>query len=121
MTTASRSHLALLVALLVAAVPAWAGNLNFLKDAPIGRFNEQDLIIFKQTLIDVLDNGADGEARRWSNPQTQSGGEIKPIKKFKRGVTPCRRVAISNSAKGVSASGEYNFCKQPTGQWAQAT
>ena len=120
MTAAGRIRVAFLVAALGSATAASAANLGFLKDAPIARFTEQDLTLFKQTLDEVLDKGADGEARRWSNPETKAGGEIKAIKSFERGATPCRRVAISNAAKGLSASGQYNFCKQPTGQWAQA-
>jgi len=113
-------RLAFLFAALVATTPASATDLGYLKNAPIGRFTDQDMQLFKQTLNGALDDGADGEARSWSNPDTKAGGEIKAIKSFKRGEVPCRRVAIKNKAKGVSASGQYNFCKQAAGQWAPA-
>jgi surface antigen len=114
-------RLAFLVAALVATTSASAANLGYLNDSPIARFTDQDMQLFKLTVNAALDDGADGEVRSWSNPDTKAGGEIKAIKSFKRGEVPCRRVEIKNVAKGRSASGQYNFCKQATGKWAPAT
>jgi surface antigen len=118
---AIRVHLASWVVALLAMTSAQAANLAFMKDAPIARFTDQDMQLFTQTLNGVLDSGADGEARKWSNPDTKAGGEVKAIKSFARDAMPCRRVAIKNKAKGRSNSGQYNFCKKPTGEWAPAT
>ncbi|MCX7272057.1 MAG: RT0821/Lpp0805 family surface protein, partial [Burkholderiales bacterium] len=110
----------LALTLFVAMTPASAQNLGFMKDAPIARFTDQDMQLFKQTLNDVLDDSKLGEARSWSNPDTKARGEVTAIKSFERDAVPCRRVAIKNWAKGRSASGQYNFCKQASGQWAPA-
>jgi surface antigen len=118
--TAFNRCCALLLVLSSASLPAAATNLAFLKDAPISRFTKQDMKLFEQTLNDALEKSADGDVKTWSNPDTQAGGEIKTLKSFKRGALPCRRLAIRNSAKGLTASGEYSLCKQPKGEWKQA-
>lgn len=110
----------LLFSVLVLAGPALAGNLGFMKDAPYGQFTEQDLVIFNETLNDVLSNGAEGEPRAWSNPKTQAGGEMKPLKSFERKGLPCRTLSITNKAKGRTATGRYDFCKQEPGTWQLA-
>jgi surface antigen len=120
MTAFSRCG-ALLLVLFSASLPAGATNLAFLKEAPISRFTKQDMKLFEQALNDALEKSADGEAKTWSNPDTQAGGEIKTIKSFKRGAMPCRSLVIRNSAKGLTASGEYSLCKQPKGEWKQAS
>jgi surface antigen len=117
---AIQKHFASLIVALVAMTSASAANMGFMKDAPVARFTDQDMQLFKETLNGVLDSGADGEARSWSNPDTKAGGEIKVIKSFERKATPCRKLDIKNSAKGRSASGQYNFCKKVTGEWALA-
>ncbi len=112
---------ALLVVAVAVAVPAMASNLRFMKDSPLQHFTPEDTKMFRETLNEVLDKGADGEARKWSNPSSEAHGEIKPTKSFDRNGTPCRTLAISNSAKGLSASGRYNFCKPTaTGKWTPA-
>ena len=46
--------------------------------------------------------------------------KVKPVKSFERNGQKCRRAYIANKAKGRSASGEYNLCKQPSGKWMVA-
>ena len=110
----------LLFSILVSAVPALAGNLGFMKDAPYGQFTEQDLVVFNETLNDVLSHGAEGEPRAWSNPKTQAGGEMKPLKSFERKGLSCRTLSITNKAKGRTATGRYDFCKRDGGKWQLA-
>jgi surface antigen len=120
MTLKAYLYRGFLVAVLAAAAPALASNLNFMKDTPYTHFTDEDHKIFNETLNDTLNNGADGESRAWSNPKTKAGGEVKPLKTFERKGTPCRTVYIANKAKGRSASSKYNFCKQASGTWALA-
>ena len=105
---------------LISAVPALAANLGFMKDSPYGQFTEQDLVLFNETLNDVLSNGAEGELQSWSNPKTQAGGEMKPLKSFERKGLACRTLSITNKAKGRTATGRYDFCKQESGKWLLA-
>jgi surface antigen len=106
--------------LLAIALAAAASNLNFMKDSPFTHFNEQDQKLFKQMLVETLEQGAVGEVRRWSNPKTTAAGEMSVLKTFERGALPCRTVSISNVAKGRTSSGSYSLCKQATGKWVQA-
>jgi hypothetical protein len=108
-----------LLALLASAVPAMAGNWNFIKDTPYGNFTPEDHKMFDEVLNTMLDKGSDGDSRAWSNPATKAGGEIKVVNSFKRGETPCRTLSIANRAKVYSATGEYKFCKK-TDKWALA-
>jgi surface antigen len=117
MNPASRLRHAVLAAALAAALPALAGNLNFLSDSPYANFTEKDEQIFRETLNDVLDKGADGESRKWTNPATRAGGEMKPVSTFERDSKPCRKLQIRNSARGVTATGTYTFCKDAAGKW----
>jgi surface antigen len=109
---------AVLIAMLAGAAPALAGNLT--PDAPYAQFKGKDEALFNAALYGMLDEGADGASRTWSNPDTKASGEVKAIKTFTRGETACRTVSIANKAGGRTASGKYNFCKAPTGKWALA-
>ena len=103
------------------ALPALGGNLDFMKDTPLQKFTPEDMKFFRKALDDILDTGKDGDSSNWSNPTTDAAGELKAIKSFERSGTHCRTLKVSNSAKGLSASGNYNFCKPPsTGKWTLA-
>jgi surface antigen len=106
-----------LAAALAFTAPAMAINWMFMQDTPYTHFTKEDHKIFNELLNGILNSGADGESRTWSNPKSKANGELKVVKSFERDSTPCRTLAITNHAKGRSASGEYNFCKKPSGEW----
>jgi hypothetical protein len=120
MTLKSHHFRAVLLAVLVTAMPAMASNLGFLKDAPYTHFTDEDHKIFNQTLDDTLNSGVEGEIRKWSNSNTNASGEMKPLKSFERNGLACRTLWISNKAKGRSATSKLNFCKQANGKWVLA-
>jgi hypothetical protein len=102
--------------------PVFASNLGFLKDAPITRFTGPDLELFNSNLRQALDQTADGDVHRWSNPQSGSAGEIALIRSYDQDGTRCRRTRISNQARGYSeAKTDAVFCKQPDGSWKVRT
>jgi surface antigen len=105
------------VAAFVAAAPAMAGDVSFMKDTPYAYFTKDDHKIFNDALDEMLNKGADGEARSWSNPATQAGGEIKVVSTIQRAGAACRTLSIANQAKDRAASGKYNFCKNSAGKW----
>jgi hypothetical protein len=95
-----------------------SGNLSFLKDAPITRFKGPDLEMFQSNLNDALEQNADGDIRRWENPNTGSSGEIEVIKSIARDSKRCRSVRISNRARGYAeAKTDAVFCRETDGQW----
>jgi surface antigen len=118
-TIAGRMGCVFLIALATASVPASAASLGS-ADMPFAHFTDKDREILIQNLDAVLEKGADGQARKWSNPDTKASGQITPIKSFERGGAPCRTLTVSNKAKGRSATGPYTFCKQPPGDWKLA-
>ena len=100
--------------LLACALPAAASTIG--SDIPLANFTDRDQAIFRKTLDDALDKGADGATLKWSNPESKAYGEVKPLKTFERGGSPCRTVTIVNHAKGRSASNPFTFCKAE-GTW----
>jgi surface antigen len=80
-------------------------------DMPYANFTEKDHEIFRKALDGALEKGADGATLKWSNPETNARGEIKPLKTFERGGAPCRTVSIFNHAKGREASAPWTLCK----------
>src|SRR5476649_357947 len=88
------------------------------KDVPFGYFTDKDTKIFQETLEGALEKNADGVSADWSNPDTKAHGQIKPLKTFERGGSPCRTATIANNAKGRSASGPFTFCKTAPGKWS---
>ena len=110
----------LLLAVCAVATPVAASNLSFMNDTPYTHFTKEDHKIFNEALQDILQQGADGESRKWSNPASKAGGNLKILKRFERDQLPCRSVVIANKAKGRSASGQYNFCRQASGEWKLA-
>jgi hypothetical protein len=109
-----------LLAVLATALPVAAANLNFLKNAPISKFTDEDLKIFTQTRDQLLNTGKDGETREWSNPATKASGKIIIVKSFKRDGVPCRTLKITNRAQGLSETNPANFCQQAPQEWTLA-
>lgn len=120
MTTPLRALLAALAVSLACAAPARAANMWFMKDTPYGHFTKEDHKVFRAALREALEDGTEGQARSWSNPKTEAGGEITPLKSFERESRKCRKAALSTKAKGRTASGEYNFCRNADGKWGLA-
>jgi hypothetical protein len=95
-----------------------SSNLGFLKDSPITRFTGPDLEMYKSNLNSALDQTADGDIRRWKNPDTGSSGEIAMIKTFEQNDKRCRRTRISNRAGGYAeAKTDAVFCREADGKW----
>jgi surface antigen len=105
------------LALVWAFSPALASNVSFLEDAAIGKMGEADVQLFFATLQEALDQQADGEARAWENPATQTGGTMTPLATFEQEGTTCRRLGLTNRAQGVEGTSEFLFCRQPDGRW----
>jgi surface antigen len=118
MTFKACVRLGWMIAVFASAVPAMAGNYDFMHDTPYAHFTKEDHKIFDAALNEALDKGVEGEARAWSNAGTGAGGQITAVKTFARAGATCRTLLIANNAKGRSASGEYNFCRQASGKWA---
>ena len=97
---------------------AFGGNLGFLKDAPITRFNDEDREMFQTNLTEALETDAGGHVRRWDNPKTGSSGEIAILKRFTHADKPCRNVRWTNRTRNYpDATTQTVMCKESDGQW----
>ena len=110
----------LAAAFLLTAGSASAQTLMFMRDTPYTHFTKEDHAMFDAAMKESLDKSADGQSSAWSNPATKASGELKPVESFERKGQKCRKLYIANKARGRSASGEYNFCKQASGKWTLA-
>jgi surface antigen len=109
---------ALLAAVLVLVSPAMATTSAWwFKEKPFAHFTPDDHKLFEGALNDALKQDEDGKERVWSNKISGARGTLKGVSTFKRDGLACRTVAIANKAKGRSASGEYSFCQQTSGEW----
>ncbi len=103
--------------LTMVALPTLASNLDFLHDTPLSDFNEEDRRLFATAMTQALSEADDNETRKWSNPDTKSGGEITPLRTHSRGDTVCRDVSIVNRAKGRTEKSVYSYCRDGEGEW----
>lgn len=97
---------------------AFGGNLGFLKDAPVTRFNDEDRELFQTNLTEALETDAEGNVRRWDNPKTGSSGEIAILKRFTYENKLCRNIRFTNRTRGhPDATTQTVMCKESDGQW----
>jgi hypothetical protein len=100
------------------ASPAFA-IWTWLDKSPASKFNDKDWSMLKSTTNELLNNGADGEMREWSNEESGNSGKIKIISSSESDGKRCRKVAFLNIAGdyGLSGKSVQRMCKQPDGKW----
>lgn len=99
------------------AVPAYAVNMSFLKDAPVTRLNAEEVKVFRAFVIKTLNEGADGATAEWSAPKTPFTSKVTPTKTFENGKLKCREAAIDSDSHDRQMRGTYTFCKGDKGDW----
>jgi hypothetical protein len=110
------------VSLAVLSAPLLAANLWFARDMPISAMNDADLSIMSAAIEETLGKVPDGDTRDWSNPETGSGGTLRPLSTSEHDGNLCRRLEVSNQARGRSARSVHDYCRQADGSWRlQAT
>ena len=65
----------------------------------------------------ALDNNADGQTARWSNPQNNTGGYTTPTETYQTANGTCRTYQTGVSANGQTQSGTGTACRQADGTW----
>lgn len=104
-----------------AALPAHAFNTQFMNNTPLSKMTSEDVTLFRAAVYAVLDEGADGSTRPWSNPKTRAGGEITAVRTFEERGESCRELEIANSAGGLSNRSVSTLCRVPGGNWRLKT
>jgi surface antigen len=102
----------MLAVCLAAAFPAAAQSQLYgtLKGTPAEVFDDEDRRLFREASNKALDEAAVDEVVRWENPKTQSHGELKVLSTFEWKKAPCRKIRVSNEARGRKATNDFNFC-----------
>jgi len=116
-----RGGLGLAVAAVLLAVngAAAAAGLGFLSDAPVRRFNADDLRLMNEAIERALATSETGSPVRWANDRTPASGEVTPQRLFERNGRPCRELRVLNRHGTLEASGIYTLCRED-GQWKLA-
>ena len=103
----------LLACLAAAAFPVSAQSQLYgtIKGTPAEVFDDEDRRLFREATNKALDETAVDEVVRWENPKTESHGELKVLSTFEWKKAPCRKLRVSNEARGRKATNEFNFCR----------
>lgn len=109
---------ALAIALAVAAVPARAGGLGFLRKSAVTYFQQDDSDLMMRNARKVLDAPAADAESSWSNPRTGASGLARITQAFTAtDGAPCRRLHVVNRAKGVEDESTYTVCHYEQRGW----
>ncbi|KVL53663.1 hypothetical protein [Burkholderia territorii] len=102
-----------------AMLPAHAqSNLGFLNDTPLSYFSKTDRASLAKAVVQVRDEGKDGETTTWqsSGRGTQIDAKLTPSTSENDGKT-CREIATEISAKGQTMTLKPVYCKTSAGKW----
>jgi len=110
-----------LAAALLAAPPAGAASLGWMKGEAASFFTDRDWELVAEALTATLDTDADGASREWANEKSGARGRLTVLSTDTQDGTTCRRLRIESTARGSSSSQQYRFCRQQGGGWAIST
>lgn len=96
------------------------GDLQWLKNAPVRSFTDEDWSLAKAAIEDALTNADDGQAVEWENPESKSHGSVTPVATRTSDGQTCRDLLIKNYANSREGSGTYEYCQKPDGTWGLA-
>jgi surface antigen len=105
--------------LVLAGLPAQAGNLGFLNQAPVSHFSDEDMRLLKEAVGQAMQDENSRAKKTWANADTGNSGEIESWGTFKTaaGVT-CKRVRVTSHAKGgINGKGTYTVCQDAERGW----
>jgi surface antigen len=99
------------------AAPAFALNMNGLKEAPVTRLTGEELKAYRIAVMRALDELHDGMSTEWRAPKTRFTSKITPQRTFTEGKLRCREATIEADAYDRYQRGLYVLCKAPKGDW----
>ncbi|MES9813816.1 MAG: RT0821/Lpp0805 family surface protein [Candidatus Thiodiazotropha sp.] len=104
-------------ALIFTVLSAHGFDLHFLKNSPARYFTKQDWEIAKMATRDILEKRELGDSVMWDNPDSGNSGKLTILKAGKSSGKLCKKLKITNRAKGQEGTSNSIFCKQPDGKW----
>ena len=97
-------------------ITAFAGNLSFLADSPLGHFNSDDMALMRENANKVLEAPDANSQQSWSNAKTGASGLAQVRSQFTASNgTPCKRLRIVNRVKGLQSDATYTVCRSADG------
>ena len=116
MKPAQQSCLAAALLLTVSGV-CHGVNWQWLNDAAVKSFTEQDWELLRSTARTALDRYPDGTRADWANPDNRHSGSIEVQNTRTDGSTKCRTAVFTNQAGKVTGSSRLDLCQQEDGSW----
>ena len=103
------------------AAVAIAGNLSFLNDSAISKFDEEDMRLMSESVQAVANDDATPSQRSWKNAASGHEGSIESLKAFTgHGGLACKKLRITNVAGDLRSKAVYTMCKSNEGDWRLA-
>ena len=96
---------------------AGAANFRWLDYSPARFFHDRDWELLSETADQVLNEAKIGEQTEWKNPETGTHGTLTPIADGTGKAKDCRKLRVTNSAGGISATSLVTLCRQSNGEW----
>lgn len=84
---------------------------RFLDQAPARNFNEQDNALMTGAVDAVLADETKGATCAWQNDATGALGKGTALGRFEDDGRECRRLRLSNRARGEEATSTYDLCR----------
>jgi surface antigen len=80
---------------------------------------DEDLGLLREKLLDLAENGEEGDVATWKNSKTSNSGKITLLRKYVENDQECREAKIETFIKGQDAQVQtISGCKQADGSWA---
>ncbi len=106
----SASKLTLLLSTALLATAAGASVYGFLDQGAVRYFRGDDAELMMQNLNATLADPADGATQAWRNSATGSHGRAGVLKRFEHDGMDCRRVRVTNHARGIDDTATADMC-----------
>jgi hypothetical protein len=95
-----------------------ASNIGFLKDAAIGKFNDEDMRLLNETVDLVLADEKAPAKREWKNAATGHSGTLQATTAFSGpNGESCKRLRVINHAGSIESKSTYTMCNMPPDGW----
>jgi hypothetical protein len=100
------------------AVVGSASNMDFLKDAPVGQFKEEDMRMLRAAAAQLEQENVKGAAREWRNEATGNSGRLEILAVFtSEDGRHCMKLLVITRSKSAQQRSEYPVCAGTDGRW----
>jgi len=97
---------------------ALASNTAFLKDAAIGKFNDEDMRLLNEAVDLVLADEKTPAKREWKNRATGNHGTLQATSPFAGpNGERCKRLRVINHVGSIESKSTYTLCNMPPDGW----